>query len=48
MVGTAFETAGRKITDAFVEGKIEALDFKSVLRILVQDLQNNITSFNIR
>ena len=41
-VGTAFETAGRKITDAFVEGRIEALDFKSVLRILVQDLQKTV------
>ena len=41
-VGTAFETAGRKISDAFVEGRIEALDFKSVLRILVQDLQKTV------
>jgi len=41
-VGSAFETAGKKITDAFVEGKIEALDFKGILRILVQDLQKTV------
>ena len=40
--GNAFETAGKKITDAFVEGKLEALDFKGILRILVQDLQKTV------
>ena len=40
--GNAFETAGKKITDAFVEGKLSALDFKGILRILIQDLQKTV------
>jgi hypothetical protein len=41
-VGSAFEQAGKKITDAFVEGRLEALNFKDILRILIQDLQKTI------
>ena len=41
-VGTAFESAGRKITDAFIEGKTASLDFKSVLRELLVDIQKTI------
>ena len=41
-VGGAFEKLGKTISDAFVEGKIEALDFKAILRILVQDIQKTI------
>ena len=30
-IGGAFESAGKKITDAFVEGRLEALNFKDIL-----------------
>ena len=41
-VGGAFETAGKKISDAFVEGKTDLLDFKSILRQIVIDVQKTI------
>ena len=41
-VGSAFESAGKKISDAFVEGKMSSLDFKSVLRQLIIDIQKTL------
>jgi hypothetical protein len=41
-IGGAFESAGRKITDAFVEGKTASLDFKDILRALLIDIQKTI------
>jgi hypothetical protein len=41
-IGGAFESAGRKITDAFVEGKSASLDFKDILRTLLIDIQKTI------
>ena len=41
-IGGAFETAGRKITDAFIDGTSGALDFKAILRELLIDVQKTI------
>ena len=41
-VGSAFESAGKKISDAFVEGKLSSLDFRSVLRQLIIDIQKTL------
>ena len=41
-IGGAFESAGRKITDAFVDGKTGALDFKAILRELLIDIQKTL------
>ena len=41
-IGTSFESAGKKITDAFIEGKTASLDFKEILRALLIDIQKTI------
>jgi hypothetical protein len=41
-IGTSFESAGKKITDAFIEGKTASLDFKAILRELLIDIQKTI------
>ena len=41
-VGDAFNTAGNKIVDAFLRGKIASLDFKDVLRELIIQIQKTI------
>tara|TARA_R100001086_G_scaffold249211_1_gene188237 strand:- start:11 stop:2005 length:1995 start_codon:yes stop_codon:yes gene_type:complete len=41
-IGKSFEDAGRKITDAFIEGKSGALDFKAILRELLIDIQKTV------
>ena len=41
-VGSAFEQAGKKITDALIEGRVETLNFKDILRALLIDIQKTI------
>ena len=41
-VGDAFNTAGNKIVDAFLRGKMASLDFKDILRELIIQIQKTI------